>query len=210
MGAQRRARQPGDEARRFPRRQHHRAAAIALVLALSLLGTGCDRGSASDLDPSFAGVWDVTYDDNIEVEVWEDATRVLHGRIGEQGGAISAQDAGVGQDVEIDCARPDLICPSEVWSRELSLKHAPGDLDGAQLAEALAGRGEGRCRALAGSFLSGEVLTTTGVHSARSEAVAITSGRAQVRLDARCLGAALGLAEGAQVVLTTGFTAAKR
>ena len=185
--------------------------AVWFWLGLCSALAGCDKILAGSLSPDFAGVWDVTYDDSIEVEV-RVSEQTLRASVGEQGGEVAFRDAGSALALEIDCTRPELVCPSEAWPRELALKQAPGQLDddGVQLARPLAGVGGGRCRARPGSILTGEVMSTHGAEAVRSQAVALTSGRVTTIVDANCLAPHAGLPEGTQVALSSGFTAAKR
>jgi len=182
------------------------------LLGCSLLALACDRGLAGPLAPDFTGTWDVTYDDSIAVEVQRADTEPLRGRVGEQGGPLAFSDAGAGLALEVDCARPDLVCPSEVWPRELSLQRAPGKLDddGAQLAQPLEGLGTGPCAARPGSYATGELLTTSSTHAVQTEAVAIAGGRMRVVVTAACVAPRGTLPPDTEVVLISGFTAAKR
>ncbi|HEX5655706.1 MAG TPA: hypothetical protein VFX59_00860 [Polyangiales bacterium] len=181
------------------------------MLALIALGSGCDKTAASGLSPDFAGEWDVTYDDSMRVELRMDG-QVQRAELDEPGGQLVLGDAGAGLEIDIDCTRPELICPSEVWPRELALAQAPGQVDdeGLQLHRAIAGEGRGRCQTLPGSAIAGEVASVAKPDSVRQEAVALTNGRVFALYDATCFAPFAGLPAGAQVALSTGFTAAKR
>lgn len=182
-----------------------------VLLALSLLG-GCQHSLASDSAPDFAGTWDVTYDDAFEVEL-QQGTQTLRGRVSEQGGAVSfGGDAGMETALHVNCAADDVLCPSEVWPRELQLSAVPGVLDpqGTQLMRPLGSTTQGACAPKAGSVLTGEVLTTMGAQAARAEALALTSGRIHLRFNAACFATRGTLSPDAEVVLSVGYTAAKR
>ncbi|MET0343263.1 MAG: hypothetical protein ABW252_19800 [Polyangiales bacterium] len=183
---------------------------VALAIALAVSASACGKGRAGDVSTNFAGTWDVTYDDAIEVDVrlGEDVQRV---RIGEQGGRVVIADAGV--DFTIDCARPELVCPAEVWPRELRLAGEAGDAlqqDGDQVVRWLSGLGSGRCAIKQGSILTAEVMSINGAHAVQPEAVALTSGRVRTVMAPDCTAALGTLPPDAEVVLTTGFSAAKR
>ena len=123
------------------------------------------------------------------------------------------RDAGVALDFEVDCTRPELVCPSEVWPRELSLQQATRQARSRGRAAACSpslGAGFGRCVSQPGSFVTGEIMSVATAHSIRPEAVALTAGRVSVVVDAACFAPHAGLPAGTQVTLTTGFTAAKR
>jgi hypothetical protein len=181
------------------------------MLALGALGAGCGKTAASDLGPDFAGTWDVTYDDALDFELRLPG-QVQRAQLGELGGQFSLRDAGAGMELDVDCTRPELVCPAEVWPRELQLEQALGhvDADGLQLARAIAGQGRGRCVTQPGSSITGEVATLAKPDSVRLEALAVTNGRITTVHDASCFAPFSGLPAGAQVVLRTGFTAAKR
>lgn len=188
-----------------------RALGRALTLAALVCLSGCGKGIAGGLTPDFAGVWDVTYDDSVEVE-FTLGEQHISSRIDEVGGQVSVRDAGVALDLEVDCTRPELVCPSEVWPRELSLLKPPGKVDseGVQLAQPVVGAGFGRCASKPGSHVTGEVMSIASAHSIRPEAVALTAGRVSVVLDASCFAPHAGLPSGTLVTLSTGYTAAKR
>jgi hypothetical protein len=184
------------------------ASSLFLLLAL---GAGCGKTAASDLSPDFAGNWDVTYDDSIAFELRLPG-QVQRAQLEELGGQFSVRDAGVGLEIDVDCTRPELVCPAEVWKRELTLTQAPGHVDdeGLQLAHVIEHQGRGRCESQAGSTIVAEVSLVTKPDSVRQEAVALTNGRITTVHDASCFAPFAGLPSGAQVVLSTGFTAAKR
>ncbi|MET0287200.1 MAG: hypothetical protein ABW352_22135 [Polyangiales bacterium] len=194
----------------MPWRAHH-VLSVPLLLALCALAAGCDRTAASGLSPDFAGEWDVTYDDSMRFEL-RMGGQVQRAELEEAGGQFALRDAGMGLEIDVDCARPELVCPSEVWPRELALTQAPGQVDaeGMQLSHAIAGQGTGRCTSLAGSTIVGEVASVTKPDSVRQEAVALTNGRVFALYDAACFAPFAGLPAGTQVALSAGFTAAKR
>ncbi|MDB4988969.1 MAG: hypothetical protein JWN04_4147, partial [Myxococcaceae bacterium] len=185
--------------------------ARGLVLGVLLLA-GCDKGLTGTQTPDFSGLWDITYDDSLDVEVQLGTESIGSDTLGEEGGQVSLRDASASSDLSIDCERPELVCPAEVWPRELVLSSPPGQLDpeGVQLAQALAGTGKGRCAALDGSVITGEVMTVPAANAARSEAVALTSGRIRLVFESSCFLGSTSLPTGSLVVLTAGYTAAKR
>ena len=88
-----------------------------LVLALPLLGgakgDGCAANSKSPA-PDVNGWWDVTYDDTIGVEVKIGAA-VYTRELGAQGGVIDITHEGRPFRFNLDCGRPEVLCPSEAW-----------------------------------------------------------------------------------------------
>ncbi len=171
----------------------------------------CDKSFAGSLSPDFSGMWDVTYDDAMAIEVRVGEER-LRANISDEGGPVAFRDGGTEIAFDVDCARPELVCPSEVWPRELPLKGVPGRLDdeGVQLARPLTSQGRGACQARPGSMLTGEVMSTRSSDSVRSQAVAVSSGRMTIIVDRSCFAPDAELPPGAEVALSIGYTAAKR
>ncbi len=178
------------------------------ALGIALLASACGKGRAGDVATNFAGTWDVTYDDAIDVDV-RLGDEVQTVRIGEHGGQV-ALDGGI--DFHVDCSRPELVCPSEVWPRELHLGEAPDDLrqDGDQVQRFLKNLGTGRCAIRQGSILTAEVMSINSAHAVQPEAVALTGGRIRTVLSPDCTAALGGLPPDAEVTLSAGFSAAKR
>lgn len=186
-------------------------ARLALLGLVALL-VGCEKArSSAPPAPSFTGTWDVTFDDALGVEL-QIGERALTARLDGTHGLLEFRDAGNELAFELDCAAPDLVCPSEVWPAELTLHAAPGqlDADAVQLAKSLAGMGRGDCIVRPGSYLTGEVLSTPGADGKQAQAVALTSGRVTIQVDARCVAPNAGLPKGAVIQLAAGFTAARR
>jgi hypothetical protein len=90
-----------------------------LLLALPLLGgaqgDGCAANSRSPA-PDVTGWWDVTYDDTLDVEIKIGASTYTS-QLGPQGGIINITHEGRPLSFNLDCARPEIICPSEAWPR---------------------------------------------------------------------------------------------
>ena len=124
----------------------------------------------------------------------------------------------------IDCSRADVTCPSEVWPRELQLApRAPDEparplrpgaqtveVQGAQVVRWINGQGTGACALKAGSIITAEVMSVASAEALRPSAVALTSGYINAVLAADCIASPSGLPKGAEVTLTTGFSAVKR
>lgn len=92
-----------------------------LLLALPFLGgargDGCAANSRSPA-PDVTGWWDVTYDDTIGVEVTIGG-QVYTRELGAAGGLIEITHNGQPLSFDLDCDRPDVLCPSEAWPREV-------------------------------------------------------------------------------------------
>jgi len=184
-----------------------------LLLALPVVVAGCDKArSRAPSVPNFAGTWDVTFDDALDVQL-QIGSETVRARLAESGGTLEFGDGGAEHSLAIDCTASDLVCPAEAMPRELTTQQPLGtlDADAVQLAKPLEGLGRGSCRARPGSFMTGEVISTPGSDTrAAPEAVAVTSGRATVIVDASCFGSKLALPAGTEVFISSGFTAAKR
>jgi hypothetical protein len=106
-----------------------RIAALPLLLGLPLLqgaqGDGCAAGSRSPA-PDVTGWWDISYDDTIGVEV-KVGGAVYTAELGAQGGAFTINHQGTPITFDLDCARPDVQCPSEVWPTQVHVDQR--DLD---------------------------------------------------------------------------------
>lgn len=93
--------------------------ALSLVmLAPALMGArgeGCGGAAFSmTAAPSVAGEWDVTYDDVIGVEITIGGA-VYTEEIGVEGGAFTIDHEGTPITFDLDCTRPEVVCPSETW-----------------------------------------------------------------------------------------------
>lgn len=88
-----------------------------LLLSLPLLGgargDGCAVNSRSPA-PEVTGWWDVTYDDTLGVELTIGGA-VYTRELGPAGGVIEVTHEGRPLRFELDCSRPEVLCPSEAW-----------------------------------------------------------------------------------------------
>jgi hypothetical protein len=95
----------------------NRPTVIAIACALPLLaaaqGDGCAVSSRSPA-PDVTGWWDVSYDDRLDVEiVIGGATYVAE--VGAGGGSVTITHQGRPFTFDLDCGRPEVLCPSEAW-----------------------------------------------------------------------------------------------
>jgi hypothetical protein len=173
--------------------------------------SGCNKGHAADVRPDLSGMWDVTYDDylDVEVRVGESSRRA---RLAREGGEVSLADAGALSRLEIDCARAELICPNEVWPRELELTNRIGDLDddGTRITMSLVGEGLGVCTLSRGSQALADVESTGSARTGNWQATALSRGRISTTFDAACVGLGGAAQPDVQVTLSTGFSAVRR
>ena len=89
-------------------------ASLTLLLGLPLLqgaqGDGCAAGSRSPA-PDVTGWWDITYDDAIGVEV-KIGGAVYDETLGPQGGTFTINHQGTPITFDLDCSRPEVLCPA--------------------------------------------------------------------------------------------------
>ncbi|MCC7539825.1 MAG: hypothetical protein IT379_26620 [Deltaproteobacteria bacterium] len=94
-----------------------------LVLAVPLLGgargDGCAAGSKSPA-PNVGGPWDIRYDDRIGVEITIGGATYTE-QLGAAGGTFTITHEGRPITFNLDCARPEVICPSEGWPATVDL-----------------------------------------------------------------------------------------
>jgi hypothetical protein len=101
---------------------------VALSLAMlapALMGArgeGCG-GAAFSMTPApnVEGQWDVTYDDMIGIEITLGGA-VYTEEIGATGGAFTIDHEGTPITFDLDCARPEVVCPSETWPATATLE----------------------------------------------------------------------------------------
>lgn len=101
-----------------------RLLAASLVLALPALGgaqgDGCAASSQSPA-PDVSGDWDITYDDTIDVEITIGGA-VYQETLGAAGGVIDITHEGQPLSFDLDCARPEVVCPSEAWPEQVQVE----------------------------------------------------------------------------------------
>jgi hypothetical protein len=85
----------------------------ALPMMMGAQGDGCAAGSKSPA-PDVRGTWGITYDDTIGVEV-KIGGAVYNAELGATGGQITINHQGKPYTFGLDCARPEIVCPSEAW-----------------------------------------------------------------------------------------------
>jgi hypothetical protein len=98
--------------------------AVGFVILLPGLmgarGDGCAAGSKSPA-PDVTGDWEITYDDTLGVEVTIGGA-VYTEELGPQGGSFTITHAGYPITFDLDCARPEVLCPSESWPGEVAIE----------------------------------------------------------------------------------------
>lgn len=103
------------------------AALVSLPFLTAARGDGCAANSQSPA-PDVAGVWNIEYDDRIGVEV-KIGGAVYTEELGAAGGAITINHAGQPYTFDLDCARPEIVCPSEAWPTRVVIEQRNADLE---------------------------------------------------------------------------------
>jgi len=88
--------------------------ALACTLPLTMGAKGGCTFNSKDAAPQVAGTWAIAYDPQMEIDVTIGGA-VYHQALPAQGGAFTVNHNGTPFSFNVDCARPDVICPSEVW-----------------------------------------------------------------------------------------------
>jgi hypothetical protein len=88
-------------------------ALLALPLAMGAQGDGCAVNSTSEA-PDVTGTWNIAYDDQIGVEV-KIGGAVYNAELGAAGGVVTINHEGTPYTFDLDCSRPEIVCPSEAW-----------------------------------------------------------------------------------------------
>lgn len=107
-----------------------RLAGPASVLALCSLpflmganngGGGCGGSFNSTTPaPDVAGTWGITYGSTMEIDV-KVGGATYHQSLAPGGGTFSFVHQGVPFSFNVDCARPEVVCPSEVWPSQVAI-----------------------------------------------------------------------------------------
>jgi hypothetical protein len=93
----------------------------SVALWSALVGAdGCRAVSSTTPAPDLAGAWAVTYASTFDVEVTIGGAHYT-ATVPETGGMVHVDHAGGGFDFQIDCARPEVVCPSEVWPERVTI-----------------------------------------------------------------------------------------
>ena len=97
------------------------AAAVALVaLGGAEQGEGCGLFSTADA-PNMEGEWTVTYADDLQVEIAIGGA-VYEATLGVEGGVIEIDHDGQPITFDLDCAREEVLCPSEAWPETVTME----------------------------------------------------------------------------------------
>lgn len=106
----------------------HRATRRAALLPLCALpfllgadnGGGCGSFSSTSPAPNVTGSWAIAYGTTMEVDVKVGGS-TYHQSLSPSGGSFSFTHQGAPFSFNIDCSRPEVVCPSEVWPTQVSI-----------------------------------------------------------------------------------------
>jgi hypothetical protein len=94
----------------------------SVALWCALVGAdGCRSLSATGPAPEVAGAWDVRYGRTFDVAITLGGSRYT-ATVPETGGMVHVEHGGAGFDFAVDCARPEVVCPSEVWPERVTIE----------------------------------------------------------------------------------------
>ncbi len=88
-----------------------------LPLAMGAQGDGCAAGSTSPA-PDVRGTWAITYDNTIGIEV-KIGGATYNSEVGASGGTFTITHNGQPYSFNLDCSRPDVVCPGEAWPNQV-------------------------------------------------------------------------------------------
>jgi hypothetical protein len=108
---------------------------LSLLVGLTLVapallgarGDGCAAASTSAA-PDLTGTWAITYDDTLDVEI------TIGGAVTKQtvpaaGAVVTVDYQGTSLSFNLDCSRPEIVCPSESWPASVSITEPNAKLD---------------------------------------------------------------------------------
>jgi len=195
-------------------RRHRACVQKSSGLLAVLLLSACGLGRAQTPRPDLAGNWYLAYEDVIDVEV-QLRGQSRRARVARSGGKVSLHDASGSIELNIDCGRPEVLCPTEMLDTQLTLTNRMGDIndDGDALLLSMHGEGAAPCRLLPGSAATARVEREGQSGDGSSRAIALSAGRVLTRFSIGCVleGADSKIDVGeASVTLSSGFSAVRR
>ncbi len=101
-----------------------RALALAVFAAVPFsMGAkgGCGGAiNSTDAAPDVTGEWAIQYDPTMSIDV-NIGGAVYHQSLPSTGGTFTVNHAGTRFDFDVDCSRPEVVCPSEVWPTQVAV-----------------------------------------------------------------------------------------
>ena len=90
---------------------------LLLPFTMAAQGDGCAAGSKSAA-PDVRGTWSIEYDNSIGVEV-KIGGATYTADLGAQGGVFTITHDGKPYTFDLDCSRPEIVCPGEAWPNQV-------------------------------------------------------------------------------------------
>lgn len=113
-----------------------------LLAALATTGLAMNEGEQQGCNPEAhtpgeevpdtTGTWDLTYDDEIGVEITIGGA-VYNDVISAAGGKIEINHDGQDLEFDLDCSRPEVLCPSEAWPGQVTLLQTENIFNGVEV-----------------------------------------------------------------------------
>lgn len=99
----------------------------ALPLLAGAKGDGCAAASTSEA-PDVAATWAIEYEDQIGVEI-RIGGAVYTSSIGLEGGEVTIEHEGQPLTFDLDCSRPEIVCPGEAWPSTVEIEQRSADYE---------------------------------------------------------------------------------
>jgi len=93
---------------------HKLVCLLALPALMGAQGDGCAAATSTSAAPDVRGTWGITYDNTLGIEAKLGAA-VYQAELPAQGGVFTINHEGKPYTFNLDCARADVVCPSEAW-----------------------------------------------------------------------------------------------
>lgn len=90
-------------------------------------GDGCAAASTTEA-PDVTGAWAIEYEDQIGVEI-RIGGAVYSSTVGLEGGAITIEHEGQPLTFDLDCSRPEIVCPGEAWPATVRIDQRNADYE---------------------------------------------------------------------------------
>ncbi len=151
--------------------------ALTVLFVPSMMGArgdGCNGTAFSKTPaPDMTGTWDVSYDDNLDVEITiGGATHTAS--TGANGGLVTIDHEGQPYTFDLSCEREDVVCPSEVWPTTVDFRQddeqyphrvwmevTKQECSGEMVAPEAASCGEGTANPDCEEVCDGEIMTVS-------------------------------------------------
>jgi hypothetical protein len=91
----------------------------AIPFAMGAKG-GCGPIDSTEAAPDVTGNWAVQYDSTMTIDVTIEGA-VYHQTLPAAGGMVAITHKGVPLTFNVDCARPEVVCPSELWPTQVAI-----------------------------------------------------------------------------------------